>query len=299
MTDTRHLSLIRIGVHKCGTTFLNSTLFPRLTHYQYPGFPPDDNPFSELVERVIDGQPYDLARCRELVAAHWRPREAERAVILSDGRLSAARKVDQATVARRLHDCVGPVHILLTIRQPEPFLQSLFTQIWDHVPADADINRWLEENWEAGLMLRRQIAFDEMVRPYVDVFGDDLVHVHLLDEMHKAPADAARFLGAVFDQDPADIEDLLRTPARNTRMSALQRRLIYHPRLFAMAKAIAGILPGPLFRLASRVSGHSQPYTPQISPEWRRRIADAAAPGLAYLAGRGVPVERFGYLERP
>lgn len=294
-----HRSVIRIGLHKCGTTFFNHTLFPALPAVHFVGKPyPADDPFRELVERIIGGQSFDAARCREIVARHWRPLADERPVLLSDGRLVAPACTPADKVAARLAEFIGPADLILSVRRPVPLLQSLFAQNWDMLPPDCTIEQWLADNWEKGQNLDRLIAFDRLAAPFIEAFGVERVHIHLQEDMRADPTGTASFLAGVLPVDEAFLLEKLAAPGRNERISMLQRRLIYRPRLYAIARRIRKSLPDALASGLDRASGHATPYVPEIEPEWAARIEAAAAPGIEMLAARGLAVDRHGYRTR-
>lgn len=297
MTEAARGIAIRIGHHKCGSDFLNYTVFPRHSQIRHLGKPYNqDDPVRELVERVIDQRPFDAARCRAIAEASVRSHADAALVTISDGRIAYQAGKTGSVVPERLRELLGPCRILLNVRRHVDFVRSLYAQLYGVGVTDRPMSRWIEENWSAGEGVRDYMSFAPVVTAFARVFGDDAVHVVPLERMRAERGAVVAELAAFLGIDGGELAALFAAPPTNERMSALQARLVRMPGAYAAARAVGRRLPRGLYGLAARLSGHDRRFKPDIPPRWRAEIdAVAAADTAALEALTGLPLQRMGY----
>lgn len=297
MTATAHGVAIRIGHHKCGSDFLNYTVFPRHSQIHHLGKPYDqDDPVRELVDRVIDARPFDAARCRAIAEASVRPYADAALVTISDGRIAHCAGKPGSVVPERLRELLGPCRIVLNVRRHLDFVRSLYAQLYGVGVTDRPFSRWIEENWSAGEGLRDYMSFTPVVTAFARAFGDDAVHVVPLERMRAERGAMVGELAAFLGIDGGELAALFAAPPSNERMSPLQARLARMPGAYAAARAVGRRLPRGLYGLGARLTGHDRRFEPDIPPRWRAEIDAVAATDTAALATlTGLPMQRWGY----
>ena len=289
---------IRIGHHKCGTTFFQREVFADHPEIRHLGKPyPKGDPVREMVERIIGTRDYDPDRVRELAERHVLNHDG--LTTISDGRLaimgSSVPVADE--VPGRLHDALGPCQIMLTVRDQRKWIDSLYYQFEGTGKAGPDPDEWLDANWNGGYGLRDMLDFAGTADRFARVFGADNVQVQLLERLALDPDEFARDLSGFLGVDLESTAGLVSRKPQNVRASQLFRRVRGRPTVFRVARAIyRGLPPGPVRRFASTVTGHDRPYVPKFSDDRLARVHGVSGVSNRRLAESGVQVAEYGYL---
>jgi hypothetical protein len=292
---------IRIGYHKCGTTFVQDAFFrrhPDLVHLGKPWLDElidDAHPLREMLSRIENFESYDRERCRTLFDNWLAPRLGGKLVTLSDGLLARYRGPECEQTAARLREVVGPAKIVLTVRDQVSYLKSLHGQYLSKQRTRLAIDDWLEANWSSGILVGELIRYDRVAQRFVDAFGAENVFVHLAEEMRAQPArflaNISRFLGL----DPARAPSLAGRAEQNQRVPSIKVKLLAYPALYRGLVRLKRALPQGVQRRIL-AAARARPYEPKIGPKWIERIRETAQEVNASLAVRfGMPVAEYGY----
>jgi hypothetical protein len=191
-------------------------------------------------------------------------------------------------VPDRIVDRIGrDVHIVASLRDP---LQRAYSQYWERVAGNKEeqpfvdaIREDLDRDPVDQVYIQRG-TYAEPLRRYVDTFGEDRVHVLLVDDLkadaHAAVAEICSFLGV--DEDPVDDIDLTRK--HHTYEGVPYNDLIETIRTDERVKAIAQRLLPQSVRdwLGNDVLLADEPKPP-MSDEARELLVDVHAPDIAEL----------------
>lgn len=184
------MTIIHIGYHKTGSTFLQNTIFPFVSA-DYVALPDD----------LLDGvqQPSETFRpdvFRAAIEAYVTPRlerdqEEARPLLLSNEALSGHphgwTSIDPFETARNLHAAFPDARIIVVVRNQIDYLLSIYgfrvaVKGYEH----RGLEQFLREEGELGLFAK--LEYDQLVMHYIQLFGRDNVLVLPL-ELLKHHAD--------------------------------------------------------------------------------------------------------------
>lgn len=320
-----NLPVLHIGLPKTATTALQEFLFPNHSQVEYlgkiVGGGPQDQFRDETVREIVNQTTRegvfeaDLPRCRELFRRHVAPAlDRGKVVVWSAEDMTVGARERRTARARNLRHVFGPSKIVLTLRQPLKFVESMYlhklkepqvSRNWrfGQAPRYVEMAAWLDQVWHAperGPLSHLEYA--ETAELFAEQFGQDNVGIFLFEEFVAAPAEfiarLCRFIGV-------DGEEGVRAALgkrSNDRWSQLQmdnlkyiaaspwRRNLFR---FRSAAAQQRILKGGL----SDEALAKTPKAAAIVPDpWRRIIEDHLAPGHARLQECWkLPLEKHGY----
>lgn len=216
--------ILHIGLPKTATTMLQRAIFLRHTDIYYLGKPfrppgAAENGTTALPRDIIralwaeDSLSFNLKATKDALVTAFQPgRRTDKAVLLSEEALAAAGFADRRLIAERLRSLFGPCNILITIRNQETALPSLYRHylrkgLINQRPFDS----WLEcacsptdfaeATW--GWMLSQYRYYDLHVL-YRDIFPNNEIKVLLYEQMTNEPEvfcrELSTFLGIDLDQ---------------------------------------------------------------------------------------------------
>ena len=257
--------IFRIGLPKCGTTYFGRVIMSGHSGVRFLGKPYDlDSPVREIVERTIGQKPWDADVCRGLFDEHIATLDGEKPIVISDARLSVP-KDDYLETPGRLRQIFGPSKIVLTVRNPEDYVRSMYVQHLSTEKIATPIDDWLRENWQAGTNVAGYLAYDDIAERFATAMGPENVHVDTIETLRADAAVAARRLAAFMEIDGNELEALYGNKAKNQRVSRLQMALRGYPRIYRAARLAKQLLPGSISSVAGRALGHDKPYEPVLS----------------------------------
>lgn len=269
---------VRIGLHKCGTTFLQDRFFVHHHDLLHLGKPyAQDDPIRRLIESIVGvGDEYDETACRATADRHVLAQCGDRLVTLSDGRLARPGKLGARLIAQRLRTAIGPARIILMVRRQEDFLKSFYVQYRSVGVTDLPFNDWLSENWDDAYRLIAAIDYAEILTAYDDAFGRDSVCFELLENLQDDAIGFADRISAFLSVDAGVTRSLVARKASNERPSRIQVALRKTPVLYAAARSVLHAMPSSLQSAAAKAVGHDKKYDPEPSHEWKETIRAAS-----------------------
>lgn len=203
--------------------------------------------------------------------------------------------------AREIRERLGPVRIIIMLRNPVDVMYAHHSQLLEHgsevisdfaeaLEAEADRKRGerVPEKAEPpeGLYYREAVRFHEQVRRYFDVFGRELVHVIVFDDLVRdTPTVYRRVLRFLEVDDAFRPEFRVVNPNRRLWFPGLRRWLKDPPDLVRRLGRV--LLPSRRLRirlveLLVRLNAPTRPRPP-MDPALRRRLLGELAPEIDRL----------------
>ena len=330
------MPVIHIGVPRTATTTLQRAVFAKHPGIHYLGKPfrrknPTEDCRTRLPAEVItavwsmDSLGFDAqASKRELDSAFEPNAASDRTVVLSEEALSAAGSADRRLIAERLRRLFGPSDILITIRNQDTALPSLYHHyLRKGLIPQAPFETWLTSALapkdfadNAWSWIIPQYRYFELYRLYRTVFPDARIKVLLYEEMVEDRAAFCRELSGFLGVDAEMTHELLNAAAKqNESLSyrAVQRERSYRSLEWVYGRLRARLFPSlglrtqapALWMLKEKARERAIESSPKLSadgnpaamsPQARDRLRACYAEDNRRLAeATGLPLERYGY----
>jgi hypothetical protein len=220
--------LVHIGLAKAASTFLQETLFARLSTVQYLGkrnVPEELDAAGRAIVRRLsvtwrqeDVEPAFRDALRSAAASGRRP-------LYSEEDLSVFKFIDPETCARRLRSIIGPYDVLLIVRDPMTWIQSQyhFRLSTFHPLTLWGMDHWLRHHLRiVGIGSDvTEIRFGSLAKVYSTICGGD---VHILP-YELLVLDKADFAERLADIVGADLGEVSRLFASNPKPLILKSRI--------------------------------------------------------------------------
>lgn len=173
------IDFIHIGYHKTASTYLQSKYFPSLDGILQLN---DRDLDAWFYEHFINTNPHSYDKDRFLksfcsLTSNFMLNDTS-IKFISDENLSGGiyHGLDSLTLMHRLYKTFGKTKILIVIRNQIDWLLSAYSNYVIH-GGTKSFQRWLisdETNWGAIL---KKIHYSDLVKSYIDLYGQDNVHV--------------------------------------------------------------------------------------------------------------------------
>jgi len=186
-SNVMHIKFIHVGCHKCGSTFLQEEVFPKIKNIK------SIVPFSKN-SPIFEGTEY-LVRCGELyysqdIAVRLLKSRLEKykAICLSSEAFSGADTAILGPghqikyISERLRNIFGETKILIVIRNQRKILPSLYL---DDVKYGYLVNfkQWIQ--WRLDTYGMNYFKYAPMVECYINFFGRQNVKTVVFEELFK------------------------------------------------------------------------------------------------------------------
>jgi hypothetical protein len=220
--------LLHIGLHKTGSTWLQSSLFNDPVH----GFMvPHGVERHKLVHDLVVPDPlaYDAGRVRDFYAPHLeRAGAAGLTLVLSHERLSgypSSGGFDREIIAQRLASTFPEGRVLLVIREQRALIRSMYSQHITDGGAES-VGRYLHRP-EPQLNRKPSFALEmyeyhRLIARYHSLFGNDRVLVLPFELLARHPQ---QFVGQIAHLSGRRPTSLPPTAAQNPKRSLLMQNL--------------------------------------------------------------------------
>ncbi len=302
------------GLPKTATSFLQARYFPCHEQIVYLGKNHHDRGFlapeiqkfvvETLRQRVFE---CDVAVARQLFDEHVRPLMGrQKAIVLSmeDGTHGTRRR--RRAKIRNLRAACGPCRLLITMRNPLDYVQSMYFQTIKRVntgphhrrvkPWLPELETWLEERWnrdERGEL--SHLDYADYIADWQDAFGPDSVGILLFEDLKRQPQTFIDRLSAWLGVRSVDAAALAEGPTVNPSWTPAQLerlRRIKGSRLATLRFYFA--TREERLRMLGDVKGPSA--RAPLSDVWRRRFCEATQAGNRRLAEQyDLPLAELGY----
>lgn len=325
---------LHIGLPKTATKTLQGNLFTKHPEVDYlgiysndagnehyrtdvPGVRVKNAKINELLDHLLWEGKFkpDFERCRELYAQTVAASIKSNAVPVWswESMVEDTHKV-QAIRARNLKEIFGSCKVLVTIRHPLDFVESLYLQLLyrDNLGSHAStrnglvyepMEKWLETRWnDAGQPPKAHLEYAAAIKNFADVFGNDSVKVLLFEELKKDPnqylKDVCEFVGI-------DAEVGVRLAEQKTfnarwRQTGYDEFLRISQSPWARLKFKFASKEGRKQMLGMTDAGRNNPTGKgakiDLSDEWKQRILDKTREGNRWLAETwDLPLGKYDY----
>lgn len=292
---------IHIGLHKTGTTFLNSEVYPRLRDVTHLGKPYDlDDPLRLMIEDVMLSAygEFDVDAARAVLAGIYGklPASAHK-ISISEGRLSLPNHADRTIIAERLREVFGAATIILTLRRQPEFLESLYYQAIGARNARLGYADWVQQFADhGGKRSFNLLNYHALVEAYARAFGAENVKVLLYEQLREDREGFARTLAEIFGVDSELLLGHIDKPARNTRMTRGHATLLRQPTLARIANAARSTLPKPVLDIARGVLDLTGRAATVLPADLENAVlADPRVSNRELARKYDLPLAKFGY----
>lgn len=321
-------TLIHLGMPKTATTFLQMYLFAQHSQVSYLGKFEGESLFvtpaiKRLAKCLRQPRPFHNRRqFPELSRKVDELRASGKLLVFSDEGFTYSGRDNKRAQAETMRQVFGDAKILITIREPLSFMETLYlqelrgyhyhpssykrlTRKFGMPPRHFDIDPWMDNAWSCN----HHGAFDHLMvydtaEAYADVFGEQNVLVKVYEEMKGANIPFVRQLSAEIGIDADESERLTASQGASKNIRWLQGTVDrlktfnssplkrWNYRWFKSTRQLKEYLgvSGP-----NQIVGSPVARAP-ISPRWRERIVEIARDQYGRIAGRwNLPLEAFGY----
>tara|TARA_B100000809_G_scaffold82800_2_gene81114 strand:- start:153 stop:1115 length:963 start_codon:yes stop_codon:yes gene_type:complete len=272
-------------------------------------------PIKEM--RRLDDEHKRAIQCRAV-----RARDAGKVMLWSkEGTLSGSRHSDHARAAR-FREALGDCKVFFVIRHPLDWVESEYWQsvkglhlrpkvrrTWApdslRMPVMFSIDQWLEWNWQlktTGLL--SSLRYDETLREYARVFGDENVEIFMFEELKESLTAFVRKLSSYLGIDAKAAIEVTAGQRANDRWTTAQikllesiqrsawRRWAFRRASHAKRMSMLGldvVTDEPLKNNAPKVRA-------RLSAMWIERITQITRERNRWLVEqRGLPLAKYGY----
>lgn len=206
-------NVVHVGLCKTGTTFLQQNIFSKHSGIHYLGkVVLDDEALLEAGVQLArqSSVQFVLDDVKAIFNAEFQKTAPGQVRVLSEEDLTTFKFLDPAICAARLRQVFGDARILLTVRNPFHWLESLyFFRLWvgqpDVMQPFADWLRWaLAQPYVLNPIT--EIYFAQIARLYEDTFGRENVLVVPYELLKENPVDYFTTMGSFMS---VDVEELL------------------------------------------------------------------------------------------
>jgi len=313
---------IHVGLPKTATTMLRTHLFPHHPQIEYLGkFSGQRYVFRDAAVRTIimnlaRGRVFnpDLERCRRLFLDSVAPAlQTGRMPLLSSEDLSAGGPRRRRARARNLRAVFGDCRVILTLRHPARFVESMYLyklkeahfgarRRLGNAPRYFEIDEWLSNEWrrpEKGALAHLEYA--QTIEILGSVFGEKSVGVFLFEQLvedaDKFVESLCRFIGV----DPEKGVRLAAGKRENNRLTTAQIDRIKTTEKSLLRSTLFRFSPRTLRQriLGPRVTkgGPAAPAARvRIPAHWQERFVELTRAGNRRLMERwNLPLDRYGY----
>lgn len=316
------LPVLHLGLPKTATALLQREVFAKHSGLCFFGkcVGAENMWFTRENERFVE-QLSNYARPESLKGLHRtgqsmlaEAREQGRIPLWSKEEWSAAPLKRRFRTARNFRAALGRCRIILVLRQPHDFVESLYFQKLMAAQLGFDdrvgkpgryftLEHWLDINW--NLHAHGDLSNLDYARTaeiYARIFGADALGIFLYEDLQEDSDTYARTLAAFIDIDGDEMKAHLGKKYAHVRVAEEQvdrirhidasswHRLLFHLRSLPARRRLLGMggfYPRP----------DQGPRARAVLPKrWVARIAELTAPGNRWLMERwGVDLERHEY----
>jgi len=303
-----------VGLPKTGTSLLQSRFFPEHNQIEYLGkvLPGNGFPDSRVESLVHDMLRQGVYKCdvelnRRRFNEVVRPLMGKgRAVLMSfeDGTHGSPKR--RAAKLANIKAVCGDCRLLITLRQPLDFIESLYLQrvkkhntLRDHWLKNLktlNIEQWLDKCWETGEKAElSHLNYGDFISDWEMTFGAENVCILLYEQLKETPGffldQICSYLGIELVHDKGVVEGELVNP----RISSAQ--------VEAILAAESSLIRTLLYRLAGRKprelkvnTSEGQGARASVPQQWADRICQLTKPSHQDLVQRlGLPLSEYGY----
>lgn len=187
MVMNRTETIIHIGYHKTGTTFLQRQVFPALKANLVMA--PD-------VAYIAKSKDYNPERFVEILKSQYILDKYERTVISQEalsGRAASSADWNEYLIARRLYQTFPNAKFLIVIRNQLEYVLSLYTfRVVKRGLERRNLSTYLEQIFKDSLQERLQ--YDKLVKHYIHLFGKENILVLAYEQLNE---DHDRFVSEI------------------------------------------------------------------------------------------------------
>ncbi len=162
--------VFHIGHHKTGTTWLQNSYFQQTEVFNLLNN--TQQPWRDvLCKKIIRSEKFDSQGCREIIKER---EKANKINVLSAERLSGhpiSGGYDASKIAGRLHQINPNAKIIITVRDPESFIISVYKQMIREGYCGNFENFLQDENWKTTKTSSIYFMQEEIVSRYRELFG--------------------------------------------------------------------------------------------------------------------------------
>ncbi len=222
-TDRQQLAFVHIGHHKCGSSYFQIEVIPKIHALHQPEWLPGGT--SSIHRQLMylircDDLYFDLEQCREdLLSRMDGVNCLSHEGFCGHGTLEVGAGAHVAQVARRLRAIFGPTRVLIVIRNQKTMLPSFYKDDIKFGYA-CGYDTWIQRR-----LLYCQLngfRYFPMIDTYIQEFGKQNVKVHLFEELFRRET-IARILEEM-EIDAAGIDDIDFGRRQNVAYSKLSLR---------------------------------------------------------------------------
>ncbi len=178
-----NIKLIHIGYPKCGSTFLQMEVFPKIKAVKTSSTTESDEFLLKAVPHImtLDSIFYDPAFIKDC-AEKMNPKINVISYEGFAGFVSLGRGVETATITKRLKNIFPDTKILVVLRNQETIIPSLYTHDVKFGYA-CDFDKWFKM-FEATFRYIF-LKYSGLIECYRDIFGKENVKVVFFEELFK------------------------------------------------------------------------------------------------------------------
>lgn len=319
---------LHVGLPKTATTLMQSSLFPEHREVEYLGtwhtreyrrFDKFQNAVVQAAVRAADDRgtsEQELERCRAAIDEQLAPaRAAGKVPVFSWETLMDCRPDVRERRAAAWAKAFGPCRVMITIRNPLSFVESMYFQLLraENVggaarrfggPRYRTVDQWLDKAWDSRRMVPKTfLQYAETAEMYARIFGRQSVGLFVFEEFPVDPAGYVKAVSQFLGIDGDESAKLLHGKRRGDRwtegqIAALQHvsRSPWQSLKFRLAdnkrrRQMLGITN------EAAKSGRDEPKArADFGPAWRKKIEDFTRPGNRLLVEEwGLDLSRHGY----
>lgn len=316
---------LHVGLPKTATTLMQSALFPEHPQVEYLGtwhtrqyrrFDKFQNAVVQTAVAAADNRrssPQELDRCRAAIDQQLTPaRAAGKVPVFSWETLMDCRPDVRERRAANWARTFGPCRVMITIRNPLSFVESMYFQLLraENVggaarrfggPRYRGVDQWLDKAWDSRRMVPKTfLQYAETAEMYARIFGRGAVGVFVFEEFTANPDRYVRAMSQFLGIDGAAAAKLLQGQRRGDRwtegqIETLKRvsRSPWQSIRFRLAdnkrrRAMLGITAAP--------PADEPKARADFGSKWRKKIEDFTRPGNRLLAQEwGLSLTEHGY----
>ncbi|NUQ64913.1 MAG: sulfotransferase [Pirellulales bacterium] len=181
------------------------------------------------------------------------------------------------TAARRIHECLPDVKLIVSLRNPAARAFSGFLM---RMRRGERVGGIYEELTAASSHVRESFYYHRLKR-YYDIFPREQIKVLIFEEFRQDAQGAVQELFEFIGVDPHFVADTsTRYNPASVPRNRLANRLFYNPHLIRAAKAL---LPLRVQEFAKRLRQQNLKAPPTLPPDLRERLLDLYRDDIAQL----------------
>lgn len=203
------------GFHKTGTTFLQESVFCKLSDIIYLGKPWKDDKILEIVDYFYTANDIDIdtesIRTRfQLYLEEELKLKNTNILLSSEGLFSGYEWFGRYYVhmLERIKNLLQPAKLILGIRNQSDYIKSIYKQ-YVREGGQLSFTEFLHtEEVKSGLMPK--LKYDLVIETMYDIFGKDQVHIYQQEKLksncHEEIKKIIKFIDSDFDVNSVDID---------------------------------------------------------------------------------------------